>query len=286
MRPRKVYLLGIPRTGSSILRKLLISTGRVTMPAETPGEVLADTSRSFWSAWHWSPENYYRDEWDFGGYDAYNKDIKKVYPVNPMHHTPIMNMEVMRHYYRGVVDHVFNPSGISVGPGDWIGIKDVRNAGESVSICRFLRNTHENDCEFKVVTMCRHPYYQIRSFINAPWNNGHYSSEKWFVRGLFERKLEKWCKDMDQLCIAHGENTDAKAGAIYHYEDMEGCARNVFKELGLEWSEEQDKVLSVRFNHSPVKKDLDVECAEKAHTTYMEHDFIKRFPPGKLICPY
>jgi len=276
--PKKLFILSMPRSGSTITRQVLVDSGKVAMPHGAPDTFFSNLANAYYNARAWSVEH--RKELEaWTGEDDYNEDIKLVNPARSRHNIgPCIRMSKIADPTRAIIDHVMNPTSLQCF--DFVGVKAVNDFRYFVLVWRMIRDLYAFS-EFRIIINIRHPFRQIRSMCNAPWNCNRIQSNNQAIDAFWER-LE-WWKTFTST-VYHEHRIAPDSVFLLFYEDMASACQSMAKWAGLEWNDLMNERLNgPPINPSPVKFPLSEECFQAAHEAYMNCELVKNgYGPGCL----
>lgn len=258
-----IAIMGMPRTGSTLMRQVLIASGQVAMPHDVPEGFFGELAKSYWSAWEVSRQT--RTDWI--GDEAFNTDIQEVNPwMSESNVCAAADMSRLRSLYRYTASYMLNTT-CSKCPH--VGIKNVRDTGVSMlAVTRFLLDLYQDE-RFKAIHMVRHPFTQLRSECNASWSPVKTNSQA--IR-VFMKRLKKWKTHSHCLNILVGENPKT---CIVHYEDRNNDFRKAVSFTGMDWTPEMSAVLGgEKLNPSKIRFPLNEKCFDAAHEAYVSCDLV------------
>lgn len=269
--PKKIVILGMPRSGSTLARQVLIESGKVAMPHCCPGTFFGELAQSYNNAHTWSVDmREALGEWS--GESTYHEDIRHVNPVSGNRYNvgPCPRMTILKRSYQQIIDHMMNPTNLS--SHDFVGIKNVDDFKCFALVWRMMASIYGGD-ECKIIITLRHPFSQIRSMCNTPWSCNKIQTNEEAVSAFWIR-LE-WWKEFAST-VFYEQKQVVNPAFVLFYEDIPNAHEQMCQWAGLNVSHNMRSVLSgPKLNPSNIRFPLNEDCFQAAHEAYMNCDFIR-----------
>lgn len=249
---KRIFIIGSPRCGNTLMREYLIRTGKVYMSQSGPPAPTLDLLAMIWASVkeHSVETRYSKNE--FGNQHDIVRETMKKMPDLRYCYPHIREVDFNR-WCRGMIDEMCDP--IRLPRFQYRGFQDVVSGTDLHTFADMCGQLYERD-QWYVVSTVREPEGHIRSLINAPW--WRYEEERSDDERLTEfglRMLAKWRQKLEATIKA--KNNHPHNVAVVRYDRIPEDNKAALEKVGLKWTPSHDILAKEpKINPSEIKREI------------------------------